>query len=769
MDLMSVIAPYVTHPYAPWIISGLLFLWALCSGAMLLFGATKLETALKRAKMRVERTQDAVAFSDEYETFSKQMFADPVLRDRWSEYRDALIPPGRAGKPVFATARPAEWFDLGLMRGGAIKVNLGYHAAMPNLLVGAGLLFTFLGLSVALSSAGGIVGGEAGARNAALKGLLDTASFKFVTSLVGLLLSIFYAVVRKQILHRLEVTLDQFMMALEKRIPLLTLAALQQQSNVLLQLQTTYSETLATDLSLAMQQAFDQAFDKRLGDHIGPLREVLERLADRMSSSNEQAMQGMIDGFLQKLQGGASDRMSDVAASLEGLGSRLEGLQAGLGEAAVRMAQSTEAMATRMGEGAETALTRITDQMAGLAESLRTMADQTRGAGEDAGRALVDRIEAAAGGFENAARGVAETLARAASSLETRMGDQAEANASRLNAQVEAMVSELRSLAEASRQTGSEALNALAERVVGSAASFETAAASIAGTLGKAATDTGGAFGRGAEEAVQRIAAATEGMRSEMTGLIQEFKASANQAGEALRTGGSEGADVLKAVLGEAGQSVAGSLSEAATRIAQAGDEAGGAIRRGGEDAGQKLVDAGQGFGGRADGLMQQIARLAQASDGMILRITEFEKAAKEAAEPLRSASSDLKAAGQAAQAAGGPLVTAAQNMSRAIEQMSGVSQRIEGAQSATTQLAESLKGATDRFAGVDRQLSLVMKELESGLQSYAQEVAKCVRETDQGLAKAVTQLHQMVNDLQITIEDAGFSKPRAGFVTTER
>ncbi len=759
MSSLADLAPIISNAYTILAVSFVLIAWAAISALFLNRGSNKVIRALNKSVQRISLSSDARDFTSRYETFSSDMLADPILRGRWSEYRDTLIVPVDPGQPIRSTTRPDKWFNMGIMRSAEVRTDLRYHAALPNLLVGAGLFFTFLGLSVALSAAGSIVDGNSADRNTALRALLDAASFKFVTSLIGLALSIFYAIIRKQCLKNIDAALDAFLSALEERIPIVTSESLQADANQMLERQTILMESFATDVSLALQQSLDQAFDRRLGDHIGPLREAIEKLSNGIASNNEQAIEGMLNAFLEKLQGGASDQMSNVADSLQVLADQLQGLQGGLGDAAVRMAQSAEAMATRMGEGAETALSRITDQMIGLTDSLRKMAEQTQAAGDGAGQALAERIQAAASGFEASARAVAETLAKSAEALESRMGAQAEDSAKRLHQQFQEMVSELRALAEASRSTGQDALNALAERVVGSASSFEAAAVGIAKALEKAADDTGGKFGEGAEKAVQRIADATEGMRTQLTALIEELRSTTAQAGQVLKQGSVDGADVLKTALGDAGQTMAMSLTQAAAAVAQAGQDAGGALRAGAEDASTSLEEAGEGFGDKTESLLQQITRLTTTSEAIVLRSTEFERAAKDAADPLKAVAADLRAASQAASGAMGPLATAVQNISRAIEQVSGVSQRFEATQLASGQLIDSLKTATERFAGVDQQLAKVMKELQGGLESYSQEVARCVKETDQGLAKAVTQLHQLVSDLQMTIEDANLER----------
>ncbi len=471
---MQVVAEFISHRETVFGVGIVMVVWALVSAVSFSRGTNRLISALGDTKGLIERTGNSIEFAENYEAISPKIAADPVLGSRWREYTGSLVLPQENNRPIRATTRAGAWFDTSLLRVPAIGVDARYHAALPNLLVGAGLLFTFLGLAAALGTAGGIIsGGDQAGRNNALKVLLDTASFKFITSLIGLLLSILYALFRKSCLKRTERAIDGFLTVLETRVPLLTPAALQQEANELLKRQSIQLETFSTDLAVNLGVAFDNAFNERLGEHIAPLTNAMQRLADGMGSRNEDALKAMLDTFVQRLQGGTGDRMQEVAGSLAGLSARLEGLQSGLGDAAVRMAQSADAMASRMGEGAEAALSRITNQIGGLAEGLKNIVDQTSSAGTNAGRDMSERIEAAAKMFEEAARGVSESLVTAAAGMEARMGDQATQSSARLTTQLEAVVEELRLLAENSRTAGTEALTALAERVGAAAATFE--------------------------------------------------------------------------------------------------------------------------------------------------------------------------------------------------------------------------------------------------------------------------------------------------------
>jgi len=661
---MQVAAEFISHRETVFGVGIVLVAWAFVSGVSFSRGANRLIRALGDAKSLIEKTGNPTEFAENYEAISPKIAADPVLGSRWREYTESLVLPQESNRPIRATTRAGTWFDTGLLRVPAIKVDARYHAALPNLLVGAGLLFTFLGLAAALGTAGGIIsGGDQAGRNNALKVLLDTASFKFITSLVGLLLSILYALFRKSCLKRIERAIDGFLTVLETRVPLLTPAALQQEANGLLKRQSTQLETFSTDLAVNLGAAFDNAFNERLGEHIAPLTNAMQRLADGMGSRNEDALKAMLDTFVQKLQGGTGDRMQDVAQSLAGLSARLEGLQSGLGDAAVRMAQSADAMASRMGEGAEAALSRITNQIGGLANGLKNIVDQTSAAGTNASRDMSERIEAAAKMFEQAARDISESLTTAALGMEARIGEQATESSARLSTQLEKVVEELRLLAENSRTSGTEAFTVLVERVGAAAASFESTASRVAGELGDAATHTSKTWEREAEQSALRIASASEGL--------------------------------------------AGRVSD-----------------------------------------------ITAATNAMVSKMTDLQRATQDAVTPLATTANEMKLAGQAARTAVDPLNQVAQIIGRSVDQIAGVAQRLDTTHAAAGRLIESLAAASQRFEGVDQELSKTLVALQNGLQGFTREVQDFVTGTDENLARAATQLGNLVKGLQDTLED---------------
>src|SRR5690349_5315870 len=144
MNIMHQLGPLLTNPWAVWSVASALVLWAGLSAVPLLRGTRRLRGAFRSARAKLEDTPDAAAFAARYEAISAALSITPILGPRWQEWRESLVVPREAGRPVRSTARPASWFDLDLLRADGVGIDPRYHAALPNLLVGAGLLFTFL-------------------------------------------------------------------------------------------------------------------------------------------------------------------------------------------------------------------------------------------------------------------------------------------------------------------------------------------------------------------------------------------------------------------------------------------------------------------------------------------------------------------------------------------------------------------------------------------------------------------------------------------------
>jgi ABC-type transporter Mla subunit MlaD len=514
------LAPIVATDATIFAIVGLLIVWAGLSAIRLYWRTESLISNLRRGRALVETATDPRAFAASFEAAARQLAELGPLATAWSAFRDTLIVPAveTPFHPVRSTVRPDLVFDLGLLRAAGLRPR--YHAGMPGMLVGAGLLFTFLGLSVALAVASGIVAGGTPAQSRdGLHQLLDAASFKFVTSLAGLALSIAYTGFRNFRIRSVEQALDGFTAALDRQMPLATPAFLQHEANEELRNQSAVLQTFSTDLAVSIGEKLDSAFDQRLGEHIGPLTEAIQALASRTTADNQDAVRQMMQAIIDQLSGGTRDHLAGVAENLAVLGTRLEALQTGLGEASVRMAQSAEAMAARMGEGAEAALSRITDQMGGLMETLRSVTAQTREAGAEAAQTLATRIAGAAAGFEASATRMTETLAQAATGTSEALARAGEA------------ADGLGAAAAGVRETLENTGQALARQSNALAATAEALAARI-GELDRATREAVAPFAAGAAD-LRRTAEAAQAATAPLRAVANSLGTAVEQMGGA--------------------------------------------------------------------------------------------------------------------------------------------------------------------------------------------------------------------------------------------
>ncbi|MCL6608820.1 MAG: anti-phage defense ZorAB system protein ZorA [Geminicoccaceae bacterium] len=500
-----------------------LLVWSVVSGARLWLAGRSIRTALRRASDRLEAEPARPLESDRFEAVRRDLAETRLIGPLWRAWAETVVVPVEPRQPVRATLRPETLFDLGLYR--RVGSDLRYHTALPGLLVGAGLLFTFFGLAIALANAGAIVtAADSSARSTGLKGLLDAASIKFVTSLVGLLCSILYALHRKRSLKKTERALDRFCALVEERFPLATPAFFQAKANGTLAQQSRSLETLANDLAQSLGPALDRALDARLGEHIGPLREAIERLAAREAADVGRTLEAMLDRFLEKLGATSSAQLDGVAARLDEAARGLEGLRAGLDGAASRLSDAAAELSANLAKGSQAAADELARRVHELSEQLALVVrQQSEGAraGLEALTVEIPRIvEAMHAASANAGKLVEESGARAGEALGTKAREAAAmlaSSADRLGERLGAAAGRLESAADRTfggAEQLARASGGLGTRLDGLAAALSRGAEAVQSSADQAARALQAAAQRAAQDLHAAAAPFTAATRS---------------------------------------------------------------------------------------------------------------------------------------------------------------------------------------------------------------------------------------------------------------
>jgi hypothetical protein len=263
--------------------------------------------------------------------------ANPAVADAWSETEERVInlPYDQRSVPVMLGAPRDLWSGHFLL---GRQLNLALAEAVPNLLVGIGLLFTFLFLSLALTTATRTLGNGVDPTEAT-RSLLQTAGAKFITSLAGLFASILWTWRAKAWIAKLDRGAEEVLRQLSKRVrfgggEIITFADLQtsrdlnetSQQHLLAtqnlggvteellgeaREQTGTFKRFETDLAVSLAGAITQAFSPQMETMTNRLITAIDGLSDKIGTMNQEALERMLVDFSAK----ANDRVRNDSTS----------------------------------------------------------------------------------------------------------------------------------------------------------------------------------------------------------------------------------------------------------------------------------------------------------------------------------------------------------------------------------------------------------------------------------------------------------------------
>lgn len=273
--------------------------------------------------------------------------SSPHIKDAWRETESRIIKISTAGDNkylMYGVPRDL-WNAPSLL---SRNFNLALADAVPNILVGIGLLFTFGFLSWALmgTTAALTEASTSKATEAAISQLLQIAGSKFLTSLAGLGASIAWTYFFRRSVNELSAACDDFLLALSKvispaggeTITLHQLAVADQNqqssndSNALIEEllneareQTGTFKRFETDLAVSLAGAINQAFTPQMQAMTERLVASIEGLSDKLGTMNQEALKTMLNDFTGMLKQATDSEMTQLQQTLQELTNQLHG------------------------------------------------------------------------------------------------------------------------------------------------------------------------------------------------------------------------------------------------------------------------------------------------------------------------------------------------------------------------------------------------------------------------------------------------------------
>jgi hypothetical protein len=345
-----------------------------------------------------------------------------ILRGPWNEteLRVMQLPHGNSHVPVMFGPVHDVWEPNKMLRP---TMNVALFEAMPNLLVGIGLLLTFFFLSLALSQA--TVALTSNAQDSAkiteaTGNLLSTAGAKFTTSLFGLLASIVWTVFSKKVMANLARSCNSISEIIQRAVhvsgaematygQLQSLYKLESDSKIQMETLTELLEEsrertgslkrFETDLAVTIGNAVTRAFAPQMEDMTLKLVSAIDNLSKNLGSMNQDALQTMMKDFATMIKESTSEEMNAFKDSLGKLSERLNTASITLAEGAEKTSDGLDKAAQGLTESVGKGAQSLTDAAALLdaaminAKASINDLDSTISNASDLGRAGAKQFE----------------------------------------------------------------------------------------------------------------------------------------------------------------------------------------------------------------------------------------------------------------------------------------------------------------------------------------------------------------------------------------
>ena len=513
--------------------------------AFLIFGfyffvRTFLRRRLINGLTREVRKYDRPAQPQNLEELKEKFSGKGELAEAWQEFEDSLIThtkhDGDQETVVYKTDEASLFFSEDRLLGQ--HLNLRYWNSVPALLVGLGILGTFIGLVWGLIPFSDIDFKETNQIQEAIKKLLSGVSTAFVTSVWGMLTSLLFNGLEKWRISRVNRAIASLQRALDRLFTLKIAEEIAYQQQIELEQQTAALKSFSTDLADRIKIAMDNIMSERL--------ENLHQGLTQLHNQNAQGRQEIIQELHNAPEAFSNAMAEQLAPSLNNLNTAVKELreqkeesstdairqlveefQKSLSGSATAQMETLAETVSKMSEG----LITLPDQMTRMIGSVQEQIDQTRGllasTSEEQTGQMKNMMDGMLNAFQSAIdtqqSGLSEATNQSIQTLQHTIAELQQSitsTASQAATESEAMTNRMRELLElAANRTDEQLARRMADIETVSNQSIQVLQSTIA-ELQQSITST-------ASQATTESAAMTDRMR-------ERFEQTANRLGESV-------------------------------------------------------------------------------------------------------------------------------------------------------------------------------------------------------------------------------------------
>ena len=678
--------------------------------------------------------------------------------EAWQEFEDSLLT--RENQDLVYKTDDASLF-FGEDRLLDQHLNLRFWNSVPALLVGLGILGTFVGLVWGLRPFAGIDFTEIEKIGDAIKTLLSGVSTAFVTSVWGMSVSLVFNLFEKRRMGRISQAITNLQRALDKLFTLTTQEAISFRQEDELAQQTaalkSFSTDLANEIKSAMTQgrkeiiqklhnapeAFSSAMAEQLTPSLDSLNKAVEELQRQKEESSTDAIQRLVEEFRESLSGsttaqleGLAETVRSASESLTTLPEQLTSMMAGVQE---QINQSRQLLSATSEEQ--------TGQLQGLMDGMLNAFQRT-----------VDLQQSNLSSVTNQS---IQVLQSTIAQLQESMTSTASQNAT----ESEAMIIRMRELLESSaNQTGEQLNRRMADIDAVSSQSIQALQSTIA-QLQESITSTASQNAKESEAMTTRMRELLESSANQageqLNRRMVDMEAVSNQSIQTLEAAITELQQALTSTLDTQQQAIGNITSQTSTAFTESSDRMRQLVDQSVERL-ERVIQAGEQsvsalLNQQGDQIRAINAQIANSQEtlargrNMLEQMNTTVTSVSQMIETTQTLSSQLMLGADRLETAGRQLTLASSAFNQENENyLSANRETTRQLQGTLVQSRELLNDFAQRFQTIDARLNSIFAEIQRGLDAYSSVSHETITSYLGDFSSLVT---NAVNSLAVSIE----------------
>ena len=692
------------------------------------------------------RPADPNILNDLEETFERN---DEFFKKAWQEFKESLITPERR-KVVYKTDEASLFFSEERLL--EQHLNLRFWNSVSALLVGLGILGTFVGLVWGLIPFSGIDFTQTEQIQSAIRELLSGVSTAFVTSVWGMLASLLFNGLEKWSIGRVSRAIADLQRALDLPFTLKTQAEIAFRQQDELEQQTAALKSFSTDLADRIKIAMDNIMSQRL--------ENLNQSLTQLHHQNAEGRQEIIQELHNAPEAFSSAMAEQLTPSLNNLNIAVKELREQKEESstdAIRqlveefqksisgsITAQMETLAERVNQVSEGLIT-LPDQMTRMIGGIQEQIDQARGlltsTSEEQTEQMKNMMDGMLSAFQRTIEtqqlGLSETTNQSIQMLQTAIAELQQSiisTASQTATESEAMTNRMLELLESAANRTDEQF---AQRMV----DMETVSNQSIQMLQSTITELQQSITSTALQTTTESEAMTSRMRELLESAANRTDEQLGQRMADMETVSNQSIQTLQTAITELGQSITSTLNQQQQTIsaitsqtAKASAEATDQMQQLVDQAATRLGESVQGAEKSINTLLQQQGDQIKAFNAQITNSQETLTRGREMLEQMNASVTSVRQIIETTQAFSRQLTTGANRLESVGQQLAQASNTFNqenekylvANRETTRQLQETfvqsqrlLNNFAQRFQTIDAGLNGIFSEINTGLNSY--------------------------------------------------